>query len=218
MKAGARWVMIAWAVVCMGGVAHAQLKGQQWVDKKFESYNVKKIGLMVSGTWKGASAKVDPSKISGCIAERLERKGYEVVILKKEKGEKEAPVDATLKVLYKSMSVGSLGAVEEGSGKGVELKDYSVSGSVQLSLATGTKKVIFKAAATTSSQFKDGGTKDGTQYIDVGDPAEEFAKIVNPIPNGPGATEKEGKEGEKAGEKEKKDEGGKKEKKGDGEK
>jgi len=225
MKAGTGVAAFVLAAALIGGVALAELKGQKWLDPKFETYNVKKIALVVSGTWKSSGAKVDPAKMADYITGVLERKGYEVVVPKKGKGEKEEPVDATLKVIYKSMSVGSVMAVEGDTNKGVELKDYSVSGTAVLTLATKGKKVVFKAQATTASQFKDLGVKDGEHYVDMGDPAHEFAQIVKPLPALPEAKEKEGKEGEKSegkkgeGEKkdegkEKKDEGGKKDDKG----
>jgi hypothetical protein len=214
MKVGIRLVEIALAVALIGGVARAEFKGRHDLDKKFETYNVKKIALDVRGTWAGAASKVDPKKVIDNITEALERKGYEVVELKKGKAEKEVSADAVLKVMYKSMSVGALPFVD-----GSTRTDYAINGSAQLALTATGKKVIYKASGGTASVFQEKGrSEEGRRTIDTGDPAQEFAKIVDPIPSLPEAKEKEGKEGEKAGEGEKKDEGGKKEKKDDGEK
>lgn len=163
-------------------VVLAEFKGTHTLDKKFESYNVKRIALDVKGSWKGTLAKVEPSKVAGALADALERKGYEVIIKKGKDDKDEQPADATLKVVYQSMTVGTLTSTE-----GDAYTDRAINGSVQLILNAPGKKVIFKASGGTAGVFKEMGVKDGVRVIHLGDPAEEFAKILQPLPAHPDA-------------------------------
>jgi hypothetical protein len=205
MKAIVILAVVALVLAMTSSAAQAEFtfKARQ-LDKKFETYNVKKISLALTGTW-SAGAKVDPAKMAEFITEILERKGYQVVI-KKEKGEKDESVDAILKVGYRSMTAGSIAYTEIGTGKGGTAVDYYVQGSAQLTLAKPPKKTLYSASGTTASQYKSMGGNTFTML----DPAREFCRILEPIPAAPEAEEKKGKE--EGQEKEKKEEGGKKDK------
>ncbi len=191
-----------WAGMCLALVFHdlalAEFKGQHTLDKKYATYDIKRIELQVSGSWSSPACKLEPAKVADLLAAVLDRKGYAVVIRKGKSDKTEEPADAVLKAVYKTMSVGSATFTD-----GSTLTDYTISGSVQLALTAAGKKVVYRATGGTWTTWKDKGREGGVRTIEVGDPAEEFCKIIDPLPSRPEKEKEDQKEGE--GDKTKKD-------------
>ena len=54
-------LLVVWLLLVLAsGSAWAKYKGAHWADENYETYKVKRIGLVVAGTWSGSDAKVDP--------------------------------------------------------------------------------------------------------------------------------------------------------------
>lgn len=201
----------ACVLMALAATGWAEFKGGGKADEDYASFNVRNIGLIVIGKWKGSEAKVEPHVVATHIKEILRGKGYEVSDISDAKQLKAADenMDVILTVNYQSMGGPKLGIVYEGKAenKTGEYQDRMLKGTAEMVTTkrlSKKKKVLFKAAGTTASQMSN--SEDG-KYIYLGNAPREFATIVADVPDAAGAGKEEG---EKAAGGEKKPEGEKK--------
>ncbi|NOZ20798.1 MAG: hypothetical protein GXP25_06885 [Planctomycetes bacterium] len=189
-------------------VAQSGFQGGGKADDDFASYNIRKIGLVVVGKWKGSDAKVEPNVIAMHIKTRLRDKGYDVFDLdpRNRKGLKaaERTQDAILKVMYQAMVASKMIiASADGEREHIDRNIKGVAEMVTTKRVSKKRKTIFKAKGGTVSQMIPAG-EPGTYF--VGNAPEVFATIVAGIPRVPENAAKK----DKGPEEKKKDEKGEK--------
>jgi hypothetical protein len=204
-------VGVLYLVVC--GVAHAQatglyivdkeFKGTHSVEKDFDTYSVKKIGLSivtvtdimvyskggtpkgvvvgdgtVDGSWKWPLERVTSLDHlrSGFMTQdffRALEKKGYQMTIWDAKDEKKGVIDAKLEATLQPI----MGKPLTGGDR-----DWNVSGNVRLSLAKAGKKVIYKASGQTVSAPR---PKQPGESAPVASPTKEFCKILDPLPPAP---------------------------------
>ncbi|MEW6356289.1 MAG: hypothetical protein AB1696_08195 [Planctomycetota bacterium] len=212
-------IFAQWAAVAQ----EQGFKGGGQATEDFASFNIKNIGLVVTGTWKGSEAKVEPTMIATPIKARLREKGYEImdVLDKKQLKLAEQGQDAILTIKYEAQVRGKAGFIDGSSNKVEEVVDRMIRGTAELKTTkkVGKKpKVIFRAKGETGNQVA--GAGDGEHLLVNPNAPLMFSAIVGDIPPVPGAAAKGEAPGEEKKEekKEEKPEEKKDEKKEKGEK
>lgn len=201
-------------------LALADYQGSGKASDDFASYNIRAIGLLVIGSWKGSDAKIEPTSVAMALKARLRELGYEINDVKDKKHLKtlEQTVDAILTVKYQSMAGQETPYYyKEDPSKLYRHLDRFIKGTAEMATTkriSKKRKVVFKAAGQTTKQVESTGVGDG---ITRSNPAQDFASIVGELPPVPDAEKGEAKKEEPKKEDEKKDEkkeeGGKKDEK-----